>query len=126
MVADERGYYVISTEGFQPVSENVFEELKAFECSQPTAYREGDKWGFVNKQGQVYLEACYEDAKPFYNGYAAVKQNGLWGYIDRNGTMVIEPQFLDALNVMESGYAYVKNEFGYWDYIIISKLYYAG
>lgn len=126
VVADERGYYVISMEGFQPVSENVFEELKAFECSQPTAYREGDKWGFVNKQGQVYLEACYEDAKPFYNGYAAVKQNGLWGYIDRNGTMVIEPQFLDALNVMESGYAYVKNEFGYWDYIIISKLYYAG
>lgn len=125
VVADERGYYIISAEDFQPVSENVFEEMKAFECSQPTAYRKGDKWGFVNKQGQVYIEACYEDAKPFYNGYAAVKENGLWGYIDRNGTMVIEPQFLDALNVMESGYAYVQNEFGYWDYIIISKLYYA-
>lgn len=123
-VADERGYYVISMEDFLPVSENTYEEIKAFESSLPTAYRSGDKWGFVNNQGQVYIEACYEDAKPFINGYAAVKQNGVWGYIDKNGIMVIEPQFQDALNVLASGYAYVKNEFGYWDYVIISRLYY--
>jgi hypothetical protein len=125
VVADERGYYVISAEDFLPVSENIFEEMKAFECSQPAAYRSGEKWGFVNRNGEVYLEACYEDAKSYINGYAAVKQGGLWGYIDRDGTMAVEPQFQDALNVMENGYAYVKNEFGYWDYVIIDRLYYA-
>lgn len=124
VVADEKGYYVISTEEFLPVSENTYEEMKAFECSQPAAYRSGDKWGFVNREGQVYLKAKYEDAKSFMNGYAAVKQNGLWGYIDKDGTMVIEAQFQDALNVMENGYAYVKNELGYWDCVIIDKLYY--
>lgn len=125
VVADEKGYYVISAEEFLPVSENTFEKMKAFECSQPAAYRSGEKWGFVNRQGEVYLEARYEDAKSFVNGYAAVKQNGLWGYIDRDGTMVIEPQFQDALNVMGNGYAYVKNEFGYWDYVVIDRLFYS-
>lgn len=124
IVADSNGYYVIETKEFEPISEEKYEELKAFESTQPTAYREGNKWGFVNKKGKVYIEAMYEDAKPFVNGYAPVKVDGLWGYIDRENQMVVEPQFQDALYVMNSGYAYVQNEAGYWDYVIIDKLYY--
>lgn len=125
VAADEKGYYVISVEDMLPVSSNTYEELKAFESSQPTAYRSGDKWGFVSNQGEIWLEAYYEDARPFVNGYAAVKQNGLWGYIDRQGRMVVEPQFRDALNVLESGYAYVQEDTGYWSYLILDRLYYA-
>lgn len=125
VVADNSGYYIIDVaNGNQPVSENRYEELKAFESDQPTVYRSGSKWGFVNKYGEIYREAEYEDALPYKNGYAAVKQNGLWGYIDKNGKMIIEPQFQEALNVMSDGVAYVKNDSGYWDYIILYKLYY--
>jgi len=124
VVADQSGYYLVDGEEWQPISENRYEELKAFECGQPAAYRSGEKWGFVNRQGEVYIEARFEDAKSFRNGYAAVKQNGLWGYIDRNGKMVVEPQFQDALYMMPDGIAYVKNERGYWDYIRMEKLYY--
>lgn len=124
VVADQSGYYLVDGTEWQPISENRYEELKAFECEQPTAYRSGDKWGFVNRQGEVYIEACFEDAKPFRNGYAAVKQNGLWGYIDRNGKMIVEPQFQDALYMMPDGIAYVQNELGYWDCIRVEKLYY--
>lgn len=124
VVADSTGYKILETEEFTPVTENVYEELKAFESNQPTAYRKGDKWGFVNRYGNVYIEAEYEDAKPFFNGYAAVKVNGLWGYIDSENKMVVEPQFKDALNVLSSGYAYVQNELGVWDYIILDKLFY--
>lgn len=125
VAADEKGYYVITTEEFLPVSDNVYEEMKAFECGQPAAYRKGDAWGFVNNQGEVCIEARYEDAKSFLNGYAPVKENGLWGYIDRNGTMVVEPQFQDALHVLGNGYAYVQTESDYWSYIVIARLYYA-
>lgn len=124
VVADQRGYFIVSAPEWQQISENFYEELKAFESVQPTAYRSGGKWGFVNNQGNIYIEACYEDARPFRNGYAAVKQNGLWGYIDKDGNMIVEPQFQDALSVMDDGIAYVQNEFGYWDYIRIAKLYY--
>lgn len=124
VVADSRGYYIVDSTEFLPVSENVYEELKAFESIQPTAYRKGDKWGFVNSKGNVYIEAKWEDAKPFTNGYAAVKENGLWGYINSSGNYVIEPQFLDALSMMENGTAYVKNELGYWDYLTLYRLFY--
>lgn len=124
VVADGKGYYIVDAMNRQPVSEWVYEELKAFESAQPTAYRSGEKWGFVNNKGEIYLEASYEEARPFQNGYAAVKQNGLWGYIDRNGTMIVPPQFWDALDVMANGVAYVQDEDGYWDCVRIDKLYY--
>ena len=125
VVADDSGYYIVDTANEnQPVSKNRYEELKAFESSQPTTYRSGSLWGFVSKNGEVYLEAQYEDAQPYQNGYAAVKKNGLWGYIDKNGKMIVEPQFQEALGVMPDGVAYVKNEIGTWDYIILYKLYY--
>lgn len=125
VVADGQGYYLLDAQSGEAISENRYEELKAFESAQPTAYRSGDKWGFVNRSGNVYLEAVYEDALPYRNGYAAVKQNGLWGYIDSEGSMVIETQFAQALPVMADGVAYVQNELGYWDYIVLRKLYYA-
>lgn len=124
VVADQSGYYLIDSAKRQPISENRYEELKAFECKQPTAYRSGDKWGFIRQDGSVYIEACYEDARPYRNGYAAVKQNGLWGYIDRYGKAVVEPQFQEVLDMLPDGIAYVRNELGYWDSIRIDKLYY--
>lgn len=124
VVADESGYYLIDAAKQEPISEIRYEEIKAFEGTQPTAYRNGDRWGFVSHNGSVYIEARYEDARPYRNGYAAVKQNGLWGYIDRNGKAVVEPQFQETLDMMPDGVAYVKNEMGYWDSIRIDKLYY--
>lgn len=124
VAADAGGYHVVNTQDFLPVSNNVYEEIKAFESTEPTAYRKGNQWGFVDNQGEIYIEACYEDAKPFVNGYAPVKQDGLWGYINQKGMMVIEPQFQDALGVLGSGYAYVQEETGYWSYIVIDRLYY--
>lgn len=124
VVADSNGYRILNTESGEYVSDQKFEELKAFESNQPTVYRQGNQWGFVNNKGQIYLEAMYEDAKPYVNGYAAVKKNGLWGYVDCNGDLIVEPQFMDALNMTSDGIAYVQNESGYWDKIILYKLYY--
>ncbi len=38
----------------------------------------------------------FEDALPFSEGLAAVKNNGLWGYIDTNGEYVVQPQYEQA------------------------------
>ena len=67
-------------------------------------------------------EAMYEDARSYVNGYAAVKQNGLWGIVDKNNLMVVEPQFQDTIDVLDSGYVYVRNQEGYWDQIILERL----
>jgi WG containing repeat len=54
---------------------------------------QGDKFGFINKNGELVIECKYEDAKNFSNGLAAVKINGLWGFIDNGGNLVIQPRF---------------------------------
>lgn len=60
---------------------------------------------FVRQGGDVRLlvdgEAVgetYEDARPFADGWAAVKQNGKWGFIDTQGNVCIDFQFDDALS----------------------------
>lgn len=40
----------------------------------------------------------FEDALPFSEGLAAVKNNGLWGYIDTNGEYVVQPQYEQAVS----------------------------
>ena len=60
---------------------------------------------FVRQGGDVQLlvdgEAvgeAYEDARPFADGWAAVKQNGKWGFIDTQGNVCIDFRFDDALS----------------------------
>lgn len=60
---------------------------------------------FVVKNDQVLLlvdgeqvGGPYEDARPFADGWAAVKLGGRWGFIDTTGTVQIQPQFEDALS----------------------------
>ena len=40
----------------------------------------------------------YEDAKPFGDGWAAVKLNGKWGFVDTQGKVMIDFRFDDALS----------------------------
>lgn len=60
---------------------------------------------FVRQGNQVRLFAgkdfvgdTYEDAKPFADGWAAVKKNEKWGFIDPQGVVQIDFQFEDALS----------------------------
>ena len=65
-------------------------------CGDPEAL-------FVRQNGSVFLwrdgqEAGgpYEDARPFYDGWAAVKRNGKWGFIDPDGVEQIPCRFDEA------------------------------
>lgn len=125
VVEDEGGYCVFDSEKMTPLSDNRYEEIKAFNERQPAAYRKGNKWGFVSPDGNVFIDAEYEDAKSYSNGYAAVKRNGLWGIINKDNVMIVEPQFSDIQNVLDNGYVFVQNDEKHWDILIIDKLFYA-
>lgn len=118
------GKYRLLNEKGEAVSEKQYELLKAFLSDEPTVYGAKGKYGFVNTGGEICIKAQYEDALPFTNGYAAVKRKGLWGYINSDNEIVIEPQFQEALPVMSNGTAFVKDEFGYWNQIIMYILQY--
>jgi len=77
---------------------------------------------FVRQGGAIFLVADgkqvggpYEDAEPFADSWAAVKQNGKWGFIDREGTLQLECEYSDAKSFSQ-GVAAVRTPSG-WGYI---------
>ena len=54
--------------------------------------QENGKWGFVNKNGSMVVEAKYDKVTEFNEyGYAAVNKDGKWGAINQKGEEVVEP-----------------------------------
>ena len=57
--------------------------------------KENGKYGFIDKDGKVTVEAKYDDAREQNDyGFVAVKKDGKWGSIDQYGKVVIEPTYV--------------------------------
>jgi hypothetical protein len=52
-----------------------------------------EKYGFINQNGDIIVPLKYEDAFPFYDGYASIKSNDNWNYINEEGRVI----FSDSL-----------------------------
>lgn len=79
------------------------------------AYKEDSKWGFVNADGNIQVNAVY-DMVTEYNkyGYAGIKQNEKWGVIDEHGNVIKEPTYeFNLLKEPSFINEYYKNDLGY-------------
>lgn len=50
-------------------------------------------YGFSQKDGNIVIDAFYEDVFEFSEGFAGVRYQGKWGFIDVTGRWVVPPQF---------------------------------
>lgn len=58
------------------------------------AKKENDKWGFADKNGQMVVEAKYDQVTEFNEyGFAAVQLDGKWGAVNSKGEEVISPTY---------------------------------
>ncbi|TAF06718.1 MAG: hypothetical protein EAZ77_11695 [Nostocales cyanobacterium] len=75
-----------------------------------------NKWGYIDKTGQIIIPAQYDEAKSFSEGVAAVKIGNQWTYIDKTGQTIIKLEFDDA-GSFATGLAAVKvgKQWGYID-----------
>jgi hypothetical protein len=64
-------------------------------------------YGYVNKSDEIKFPVICEEARPFYNEFAAIKLKGKWGYINKNCSINIKPTYDEAFDFNE-GYAIVK------------------
>ncbi len=51
------------------------------------------KWGYINKDGDLVIAPQFHGAWNFHEGLAVVKVEWARGYIDPNGQFVIEPKY---------------------------------
>ena len=72
-------------------------ELKntdVFSSNTLFANKENDKWGFVNKSGNIVVDAKYDKVTEFNEyGFAGVKLDGKWGVVNSKGEEILEPTY---------------------------------
>lgn len=77
-VITERG--VIDHDGNYVVEVNKFDFIQTFSEDYAIVSQDG-KSGFADVNGRVVIPMIYEQARPFHEGYAAVKVNRKWGFL---------------------------------------------
>ncbi|MGY3001867.1 WG repeat-containing protein [Ewingella americana] len=56
----------------------------------------GNRWGFLDAQGQLVIKPVFDNVGDFHFGAAKAEQAGKWGYIDATGNWIIKPTFDQA------------------------------
>lgn len=110
--AEENGKYSMYNPYGEKIGTFSCDDAKPF-VDDYTAFKKGDKWGFVDANGNVIIEPQYLDAKPFSNKMGAVLTENGWVCIDPKNQIVIDETFEDILYLTDSGVCFVKSE-GFW------------
>ncbi len=77
-----------SKEGKELTNTEVYENNVLF------AKKENNKWGFVDKNNNIIVNAKYDKVTEFNEyGFAGVQKDGKWGVIDTNGNELIAPTY---------------------------------
>ena len=96
-IDEEKGYLQIRQNDenkYYDFSFNEKKESEIFTTRTLFLSKKDDKYGFVDKDGNVVVDYIYDDATSQNNfGYAAVKKDGKWGSIDDKGTVIQEPTY---------------------------------
>mgnify|MGYP001179585168 CR=1 FL=1 len=76
-------------------------------CNGLASVKLNNKWGYINKNGELIIDYIFEEAYEFYEGLAAVKYKNKWGYINKMGNIVI-PYKYDGASIFSEGLASVE------------------
>ena len=121
--SDEESKWGFATSDWQTIHFREFDEIgnTLFNNSSEGLLhvRIGDKWGYINMQGETVIKPQFDEVRPFNSGYAWVKSSDKWGLIDKKGCWQIEPKFdqhgwpwsHDLFHVkLEDGYAIINKK----------------
>jgi hypothetical protein len=91
----EKSYMRVRTNGEYKYYNFNFEEKSNIDVLKNNTLflvKKGDKYGYVNKNGELIVNYIYDDAKEQNEyGYCVVKQDGLWGVLAQDGTVILKP-----------------------------------
>ena len=96
------------------ILDNEYKSIVAFSEKYENGYivqYENGKYGVMNWNKTVALEAKYDEVKPIYasGDYYVVKENGKWKVVDTVGGSYLEGKF-DNIKSIDNGYAVIKKD----------------
>ena len=93
-------------------SGNELTAQELFQNNNLYAKKINDKWGFVDKDGNVKVQNEYDMVTELNEyGFAGIKKDGKWGVINSNGEIVQEPIYeIDSISPTFIGIYYKTNE----------------
>lgn len=112
-------YKLYNTKGEQ-LSSRGYSDAKLFVSKEPAAVKVNDEWGWIDLNGEQFIEPQYKDAQSFSLNFAPVLINESWGYINIDNNIAIEPNFEYAKPFSNKGSAYVKNQ-DKWNLIVLCE-----
>lgn len=78
------------------------------------SYKEGEKWGYIDRNGNVKVQAIYERVTELNEyGFAGINKDGKWGVINSEGKVIVEPSYSIQWDEPEFIGPYLKLNFGY-------------
>ena len=79
---------------------NFVENTTVFKQNELISFKEKDKWGFKDKNGNIVVKPIYQMVTEFNKyGFAGIKTNEKWGVIDKNGNIIKEPVYEITENI---------------------------
>ena len=90
------GFIYIDKTGRMPIASKFFECYNVQSFPIPVRENRKSKAGYVNRKGEYVIEAKFDMARPFIDGYAVVAVGQKRGYINKKGEFIIQPQFYRA------------------------------
>jgi hypothetical protein len=76
---------------------------------------QNERYGFIDRDGQLMVSTQYDEARPFSHGMAAIKLNGRWGFVDKNEKIAASPNYTEVLDF--TGDATAGKRDGKWAFI---------
>lgn len=77
-------------------------------CQELYVFKKEGKSGFMDRNGQIKIEAMYDAAEQFTEGFAVVYMNGKAGVINQSNELIVKPHFNNIKSFVE-GVAVVSN-----------------
>ena len=96
MVLDLENIYIDKTGAIIENPTAIIEQETFKEGLAPA--KDGDKYGYINRDGEFIIKPSFFIAEPFCEGLARVKTGptSKWGYINTTGSYAFKAKFFDA------------------------------
>jgi hypothetical protein len=103
------GWGWLNSEG-KVIIQPVYDEVMSFDDRDIAPVRQGDKWGYIDRNGIYVINRQYNVAYPFFNNRALVKIDDDFIAIDKNGrqdlqtgSQRIDPSYWSLVNTGVAG-----------------------